>query len=483
VNAEHTILYNRIEAFAFDEPEALLPFITRLAAENGWTREHAQRVALEYKKFAFLAVVAGHAVTPSDAVDQAWHLHLTYTRSYWEDFCPNVLGRSFHHQPTRGGAAESDRFLRDYAATLESYERFFGERPPADIWPDPARRFSRETRFQRMNTANSCVVPRWSLEFLLAGVGFLFGIALLVAVGLMLSTPGVGAKAAALPPPLNLGGPAFLVFFVAAFAVVALLAGSIRACFRQPTDDPRKTPELDAYETAYLAGAEDAVLYAAMAALVSRGTLITSKLGLERGGNGETVGLHAAERSVLEALHPDVPTSLEKLRTRFLLPSALPHRLQALGLTVSDKLALPGWILPLAIFLPVPVLGCIQLLIGIARKEPVGFLAISCLFAVGVAAVFGERLHRTVRGDRALARLRDEQRPLESGKDGGGQSLLGTDLALAVALFGVAILATSPWIGLHTLLTPLVDARGYGGVCGDGDSGGDGGCGGCGGCG
>ncbi|MEZ6192343.1 MAG: hypothetical protein R3C45_13785 [Phycisphaerales bacterium] len=46
----------------------------------------------EYRRFCYLAIAAGHTVTPSDEVDQAWHLHLLYTRDYWEDFCPNVLG-------------------------------------------------------------------------------------------------------------------------------------------------------------------------------------------------------------------------------------------------------------------------------------------------------------------------------------------------------------------------------------------------------
>ena len=35
----------------------------------------------------------GRHIGPSDEVDQAWHLHLVYTRSYWGEFCPNVLGK------------------------------------------------------------------------------------------------------------------------------------------------------------------------------------------------------------------------------------------------------------------------------------------------------------------------------------------------------------------------------------------------------
>lgn len=50
----------------------------------------------------YLAVRANHPVTPSDEVDQAWHLHLTYSRSYWDEFCGAVLEEVVHHDPTRG---------------------------------------------------------------------------------------------------------------------------------------------------------------------------------------------------------------------------------------------------------------------------------------------------------------------------------------------------------------------------------------------
>ena len=80
-------LYRRIQAFEFDTAEVQWPFNGRLARENRWSEEFTLSVIKEYKKFAFLAMAAGHPVTPSDQVDQAWHLHLTYTRSYWEEFC------------------------------------------------------------------------------------------------------------------------------------------------------------------------------------------------------------------------------------------------------------------------------------------------------------------------------------------------------------------------------------------------------------
>ena len=68
MNGEHNELYLRIEEDNLDDPTAPYPFTARLAAENGWSVSYARRVAEEYKKFAFLAVTAGHPVTPPDAV-------------------------------------------------------------------------------------------------------------------------------------------------------------------------------------------------------------------------------------------------------------------------------------------------------------------------------------------------------------------------------------------------------------------------------
>ena len=79
--AERQDLLNRIQAFSFDEDECALPFADRLARENQWSDMHAERVISEYRRFMFLAMVASHPVTPSDEVDQVWHLHLLYTRS------------------------------------------------------------------------------------------------------------------------------------------------------------------------------------------------------------------------------------------------------------------------------------------------------------------------------------------------------------------------------------------------------------------
>ena len=72
--------------------------------------------------------------TPSVAVDRAWHMHLTFTRSYWEELCGKALGTMLHHEPC-AGAEEMPRYEDQYAETLLAYAEEFGAAPPGDIWP------------------------------------------------------------------------------------------------------------------------------------------------------------------------------------------------------------------------------------------------------------------------------------------------------------------------------------------------------------
>ncbi len=153
-------VWEKLSRYTIGPDNADLSFAERLARENGWRLVQAERVIEEYRRFCFLAMVADHPVTPSDAVDQAWHLHLTYTRDYWERFCPDVLGRPLHHGPTAGGAAEHRRYFEQYAATLRSYERGFGAPPPADLWPSAKRRLIEDPKARRIHPRDGIVISR-----------------------------------------------------------------------------------------------------------------------------------------------------------------------------------------------------------------------------------------------------------------------------------------------------------------------------------
>ena len=152
-------LWKRIKEFEIGDPNAEFSFADRLARENSWTLGYSLRVILEYKKFMFLICVADHPLTPSDQVDQVWHLHLIYTDSYWREFCGNVLGKNVQHGPTKGGVSEKSKFNDWYKATKELYKSIFETNPPADIWPGSEVRFG-QIRFARVNLHTHWVIPK-----------------------------------------------------------------------------------------------------------------------------------------------------------------------------------------------------------------------------------------------------------------------------------------------------------------------------------
>lgn len=190
-------LLSRIEQFQLDDPTSQLTFSDRLAQENGWSKRHTDRVVEEYRRFVFLTAVAGHHVTPSHQVDQAWHLHLLHTRSYWDDLCGDVLGSPLHHEPTKGGAAEEAKHHEWYGRTLASYQRLFGHEPPADIWPSASGSATID-RAEPVNAAAHRIIakPAWLRGVISGDEGRSSRRTALLAAGLalILATAGVLAS-------------------------------------------------------------------------------------------------------------------------------------------------------------------------------------------------------------------------------------------------------------------------------------------------
>ena len=153
-------LLGKLESLVIGSADAELDFTARLARENDWSRDFAEKVIRKYKRFLYMVATAGRQLTPSDEVDQAWHLHLVYTHSYWHELCRDILGFELHHQPTRGGASEQGRFRDQYQLTLDYYREVFGEAPPADVWPDVGKRFENVSHFVRVNRARAWLVRK-----------------------------------------------------------------------------------------------------------------------------------------------------------------------------------------------------------------------------------------------------------------------------------------------------------------------------------
>jgi hypothetical protein len=154
----HAELWRRIETHPFERDHAL-DFAARLARDHDWPRAFARAAIAEYARFCFLAATSATPMTPSEEVDEVWHLHLTYTRDYWDVWCGEVLRAPLHHDPTQGGPVEQARFREQYAATLAAYEDVFGP-PPAEFWPATHERFAARPRFRALDTRAWAVLPR-----------------------------------------------------------------------------------------------------------------------------------------------------------------------------------------------------------------------------------------------------------------------------------------------------------------------------------
>jgi len=151
-------LWRKVESFEIDDPEASFSFSDRLSRENDWSMEYCLRSVLEYKKFIFLICISPEPLTPSDEIDQVWHLHLLYTQSYWIELCEETLNRNIHHGPTRG-MVEQGRFKDQYQYTLDFYTEKFEKAPPSDIWPKSEKRF-KSIHFSRVNREKNWLIPK-----------------------------------------------------------------------------------------------------------------------------------------------------------------------------------------------------------------------------------------------------------------------------------------------------------------------------------
>ncbi len=126
-------LWHAIERLSFDSPGAEFGFVARLARDHLWSDDFAARAVAEYRRFLYLAATGDEMMTPSDIVDEVWHLHLSYTRSYWDDLCGSILRRPLHHDPTPGGEMADAVYRLAYAATLARYRDTFLHTAPPDI--------------------------------------------------------------------------------------------------------------------------------------------------------------------------------------------------------------------------------------------------------------------------------------------------------------------------------------------------------------
>ncbi|MCA2553319.1 MAG: TIGR04222 domain-containing membrane protein [Microcystis sp. M04BS1] len=477
MNFQQTELYKRIQAFALDRPDSQLSFSQRLARDNDWSLGYTQRVIEEYKKFIFLAVAAGHPVTPSDQIDQVWHLHLTYTRLYWQEFCPKILQTTLHHEPTRGGSSEQLKFGSWYSKTLESYEQFFGHIPPIDIWPKPKDRFGRDLHFIRINTQQSWVLSKpnfpVSVKPQLRKIGIFTFLAFL---SLMITGCQIISQ---IPNPMNFTGPEFLTFYISLGVMGIALAAWLRFSLCLVSANTKQQPDLNTYEIAFLAGGNHRLIMAAITSLVKQGYVEV----LKEGKLVVTGKIDAIADPVEKAVAQDILATDGAIEQVFQksqgMKDSIRSRLEQLGLFLSDAQALKAQICPSLIVVILLGIGLCKMAVGISRDKPVGLLLI-CIFGLLVlGARFFVKPQRSGYGEIIFKDLTNRLQYLKTANSS------DSELVLAVALFGATVLmANTALADLYQMLTPTAAASsggdgGSGGSDGDSDGGDSVGCGGC----
>jgi uncharacterized protein (TIGR04222 family) len=498
MNASQQELFDRLNAFEFDEPGTELTFGRRLARENGWSLAYARRVIEEYKRFLWLACTAGHVVTPSEQVDQAWHLHLTYTRSYWDDLCRNVLHQALHHGPTKGGTAEQEKFVDLYEQTLMSYRKMLGQEPPSDVWSPAEQRFGEDLRHVSVNTQRNWVIPkpRWPQSLSRSTP--------LLALGLF------GLPLAAITwNPLDWNGPEFLVGYVLLTIIAAVVAYVVRCMLVPDTiaEEAKFGQPLDPYEAACLAAGPARSVQAAFAALVHAGMLQIV------GEESKVCGLFTTKKNFIRQGKP-LPENAHRLERAMFQAAAMPADdiapLTAAGMPIAveinDELVKRGLLqagpppvcnVAASLIMATPLLlGGAKIAVGLSRGRPVELLVALCVLTFIAALVFLlARSRLSVAGKATLKSLQAKHSTTKQFATSASETLAPPDLAMAIGLFGIGMLATGPLAEVHAMLPRATGGGGCsgsiggcggggggcaGGGCGGGGCGG-GGCGGCGG--
>ena len=341
--------------------------------------------------------------------------------------------------------------------------------------------------------------------------------------------------------PFDIGGPDFLRLYALLLAVLVLVAGIVRHSLRTPADDPGRL-QLDPYQTAFLAGGYQAAAEAAIVSLTARGVLNLDPSPRLQAVAAQPMLLHPVEQAIFAAaaagspgspigwladrLQPKAerkaatqamtPAQKESLRRvdRLLRGAGQPvpgasvetleaaarpalaeveRELRGMGLVMGPGQIANVRAVPSMIVLAAGVLGGVRLARGMILGRPVGYLIGLLIVSVILALFFVWRPNpRTRRGHHALRRLRQTNAALRASAVAAAATLAGTDLALAVGLWGPGVLAGSPLDSLGAALRPS-STTGYGGwgagssscgssggsSCGGGcGGGGGGGCGG-----
>lgn len=304
----------------------------------------------------------------------------------------------------------------------------------------------------------------------------------------------------------NMPGPEFIFVYGMVIAVTLLLCWRVMRAL-DPTavmPVPRVPIKPDPYEIAYLRGGENNVARVAVVSLAQRGYLWVTK-EKEKGGLFSWVtkgssGLSSSREQRIERMpdHPDA-RHLNPLERRIFDYFSSPHtasevfkpeglaevmvlecaryeqRLQTEKLLATAELKDLAWKIGLAGGAVIVGLGGFKFIVALSRGRPnVLFLIIMGIVAVSIlVGICRQRL--STRGSAHLKELEQAFEGLK-GQTFAASPTADTTLPLLMGLFGVAVLAGTPF-EVYQQMFRRQSSGGCGGGCGGGC---DGGCGGCG---
>ena len=150
-------LWARLQSYTFQMSDGR-SLAAQIAAETVLDADRAEQAVTEYRKFLYLVATSSRILAPSPLIDRVWHQHLMDTKTYFDAFCPQILGKTLHHFPGRPPARTDSAYLE----TLAQYQAEFGEVAPHKIWPTPS------------SMRNTATAQAWVTLLALVAIGFAF---------------------------------------------------------------------------------------------------------------------------------------------------------------------------------------------------------------------------------------------------------------------------------------------------------------------
>jgi hypothetical protein len=116
-------------------------FIDTLRRKLFLSYPECEKYIREYKKFVLMVACTQYMVSPSEQVDQVWHLHQNFNPKKYREDCTPVFGRILIHCPSLGGPSEDAKYEGIYDQTVQYYHSLFNNERPKEIWEPLDERF------------------------------------------------------------------------------------------------------------------------------------------------------------------------------------------------------------------------------------------------------------------------------------------------------------------------------------------------------